>query len=110
MEGSQNGTDPVISEAVGSLRKFSPKSVFVYGSRGWGDATPNSDYEIGVIFEDDKYVRRADIHAAVTNPKVKAYPFRWNELRNGSLDFLFQKSSICVSSFRAVGQSLEKTY
>lgn len=53
---------------------------------------PDSDYEIGVIFDDDKYVQRSDIHAAITNPLVKAYPFKWGELANGTFSHVFQKS------------------
>lgn len=84
--------DPVIAATLQALEKFNPKSVFLYGSRGRGDFTPDSDYEIGVIFDDNKYVHRSDIHAAITNPNVKAYPFKWSELSQGTLDFLFQKS------------------
>jgi predicted nucleotidyltransferase len=84
--------DPIIITALQALEKFTPKSIFLYGSRGRGDANPDSDYEIGIIFDDDRYVQRSDIHAAITNPNVKAYPFKWSELSHGTLDFLFQKS------------------
>ncbi len=84
--------DPVITATLQALSKFRSKSVFLYGSRGRGDAKPDSDYEIGVIFDDDKYVRRSDIHAAITNPQVKAYPFKWGELSSGTFGHVFQKS------------------
>jgi predicted nucleotidyltransferase len=84
--------DPVIAEALQALSKFNPKSVFLCGSRGRNDFMPDSDYEMGVIFEDDKYVQRSDIHAAITNPNVKAYPFKWTELLNGTFAHVFQKS------------------
>lgn len=84
--------DKTLDETITALDKFNPKSIFLYGSRGRGDANPDSDYEIGIIFDDDKYIHRADIHAAITNPNVKAYPFKWGELSEGKLDFLFQKS------------------
>lgn len=84
--------DAVVTETLKALAKFNPKSVFLYGSRGRGDATPESDYEIGVIFDDDAYVLRSDIHAAITNPDVKAYPFKWGELQQGTVGFVFQKS------------------
>ncbi len=64
--------DPIIQATLKTLEQFHPKSVFLYGSRGRGDAKPDSDYEIGVIFDDDKYVQRSDIHAAVTDSQVKA--------------------------------------
>jgi predicted nucleotidyltransferase len=84
--------DPIIADTLRSLSEYNPKSVFLYGSRGRGDSRPASDYEIGVIFDDNRYVARSDIHAAITNPNVKAYPFKWSELSQGTLDFLFQKS------------------
>lgn len=84
--------DGVITETLKALDKFKPRSVFLYGSRSRGDAKPDSDYEIGVIFDDDKYVRRSDIHAAIPNPNVKAYPFKWGELLNGTFGHVFQKS------------------
>lgn len=84
--------DQVIASTLQILSKFNPKSVFLYGSRGRGDAKPDSDYEIGVIFDDDKYVQRSDIHAAITNPSVKAYPFKWGELSSGTFGHVFQKS------------------
>jgi predicted nucleotidyltransferase len=84
--------DSVATDTLKALSKFNPQSVFLYGSRGREEARPDSDYEIGVIFDDDKYVQRSDIHAAITNPKVKAYPFKWGELSSGRFDFLFQKS------------------
>jgi hypothetical protein len=84
--------DPVIQATLKTLEQFHPKSVFLYGSRGRGDAKPDSDYEIGVIFDDGKYVQRSDIHAAVTDPQVKAYPFKWEELLQGTFGHVFQKS------------------
>ena len=84
--------DPIIDEALKSLNQFNPKSVFLYGSRGRGDAKPDSDYEVGVIFDDDKYVQRSDIHAAIGNSQVKAYPFMWSELSHGTFKHVFQRS------------------
>lgn len=81
-----------LNKTIAVLSQFNPKSIFLYGSRGRGDANPDSDYEIGIIFDDDKYIQRSDIHAAITDPNVKAYPFKRGELSEGKLDFLFQKS------------------
>lgn len=84
--------DPVVTSTIQALAKFNPKSVFLYGSRGRGDFLPDSDYEVGLIFDNDKYVQRSDIHAAITNPNVKAYPFKWGELSQGTFSHVFQKS------------------
>lgn len=71
---------------------------------------PDSDYEIGVIFDDDKYVQRSDIHAAISNPNVKAYPFKWEELLHGTFGHVFQKSiylrEIIVSGHTIAGEQL----
>src|SRR5688572_2010628 len=84
--------DQTIQETIAALSQFNPKSVFLYGSRGRSDFKPDSDYEVGVIFDDDKYVQRSDIHAAISNPNVKAYPFKWEELLHGTFSHVFQKS------------------
>ncbi len=84
--------DKTISDTINALSQLKPKSIFLYGSRGRGDAKSDSDYEIGIIFDDDKYVQRSVIHAAITNPNVKAYPFKWGELSNGTFSHVFQKS------------------
>ncbi len=68
--------DSTVEATLQVLSKFNPKSVFLYGSRGHKDFKPDSDYEIGVIFDDDKYVQRSDIHAAISNPNIKVYPFK----------------------------------
>jgi predicted nucleotidyltransferase len=85
-------SDQTLEDTLAVLAQFKPKSVFLYGSRARKDFKPDSDYEIGVIFDEDKYVERSKIHAAVTNPNVKAYPFKWEELNNGTISFVFQKS------------------
>ena len=84
--------DPVITDTLDRLTRFNPKSVFLYGSRGRGDAKPGSDYEVGVIFDDGKYVQRSEIHAAISDPRVKVYPFKWEELSHGTFGHVFQKS------------------
>lgn len=82
--------DPEILEiTLHSLAPFKPKSVFLYGSRARKDAKPDSDYEVGVIFDDEKYIQRSEIHAAITNSSVKAYPFKWNELLHSTFDTPF---------------------
>jgi len=83
--------DPVITTTLQALEQFHPKSVFLYGSRGRGDFKLGSDYELGVIFDDDKYVQQADVRAVITNSNIKVYCFKWSELLNGTFDWLFQK-------------------
>lgn len=84
--------DQKITDTISALSKFKPKSIFLYGSRGRGDFMSDSDYEVGVIFDEGKYVQRSDIHAAISDSDVKAYPFKREELLNGTFKHVFQKS------------------
>lgn len=84
--------DPKIEATLTKLTSLKPRAIFLYGSRGRGDFTQNSDYELGVVFDADSYVERARIHELINDPVIKAYPFKWEELATGSLSFLFQKS------------------
>lgn len=83
--------DPVIDEVLATLGQFNPKSVFLYGSRARRDFTPVSDYEVGIIFDSQYYVNRSSIHEAIKTPKVRVYPFKWDELLHGTFDTPFQK-------------------
>jgi predicted nucleotidyltransferase len=84
--------EPILTSTLRELSRFKPKSVFLYGSRGRGDFKTDSDYEIGVIFDDEEYVQRSEIHAAISDTNVKAYPFKWSELSSGTFGHVFQKS------------------
>jgi len=84
--------DATIAATLAALEQFKPKSVFLYGSRSRQDFTPDSDYEIGVIFDDKMYVSRSTIHAAINTSHVRVYPFKWSELANAIFDTPFQRS------------------
>lgn len=71
------------------LQQFSPHSIFLYGSRGRGDNKDDSDYEVGVIFEDDRAVRRSELHKKVRLEQVRVYPFKLSEIQSGELDTPF---------------------
>ena len=77
---------------IESLGQFKPYSIFMYGSRGRGDNKPDSDYEIGVIFEDYKYIQRSIIHQQIKFESVRIYPFKLSEIQRGVLDTPFQNS------------------
>ncbi len=87
-----NVDDPVIKKVIENLMQFSPRSIFVYGSRGRGDFNVRSDYEIGAVFNADSYTERAVIHKAIDDPTVKVYPFKWEDLVSGNIKIVFQKS------------------
>lgn len=64
----------------------------MYGSRGRGDNRVDSDYEVGVIFEDDKAVTRSELHEKIKLESVRIYPFKLSEIRSGILDTPFVNS------------------
>lgn len=84
--------DTVIAGAIEVLDRFKPRSIFLYGSRARTDFMPDSDYEIGVIFDESAYVNRSEIHKAISSPEVKAYPFKTQQLMDGTFDTPFQRA------------------
>ncbi len=80
-----------ISEVAEKLLQMGAYSVFLYGSRATGDALPTSDWEIGVIFEDNKYKNRSEV-ANLTSTGTVIYPFKKSEIEAGSPTTPFTKS------------------
>lgn len=71
---------------------LSPYSIFLYGSKATNSDNRNSDYEIGVIFEDDKYVSRQVIADLINDKNYAIFSFRLTEIMNYSIDTPFQKN------------------
>ena len=65
---------------IKNLVEFKPRAVFVYGSHARGEAKPNSDVEIGVVFDDNKYVKKDNIDEKCKPKNVNIYPFKYSEL------------------------------
>lgn len=80
-----------ITDISAQLIEKGAASVFLYGSRARGDNTPDSDWEMGAIFHDDRYVSRS-VLAAMQTDKVVIYPFKLNELRAGTAATPFTRS------------------
>lgn len=95
-------------QIIESLAQFNPYSVFLYGSRGRGDNNKNSDWEVGVIFKDDKYFERNIIHTAVQLDSVRIYPFKLSEIQSGVLDTPFV-SSIYLRELVKGGKTISGT-
>lgn len=70
----------------------SARSVFLYGSRARTDFYEESDYEIGVLMDREKYVSRADIKARFDIEGVSIFPFYYDEFVAGNPDTPFQKA------------------
>jgi predicted nucleotidyltransferase len=69
-----------------------PVSIFLYGSMSRNDFTPDSDYEIGVIYEKEKKWPRQKLKDLHHFDNVKIYPFVKEELEKGEIDTPFPKS------------------
>ncbi|MCL2173879.1 nucleotidyltransferase domain-containing protein [Candidatus Saccharibacteria bacterium] len=83
----------MIDRIIEFSQQFNPVSTFLYGSQASGEATPgrDSDYEVGLVFDDDKYVSRREIKSKQDFTNVSIYPFRLGELKNYSLNTPFPK-------------------
>ena len=85
--------DVDIQKIVANLMAFTnAKSIFLYGSRARDDFYPESDYEIGVVMNSDKYIERAEIKKQFNIEGVNIFPFIYEEIIVGTLDTPFQKS------------------
>lgn len=80
-------------------------SIFLYGSQARTDATPHSDYEIGVLIPEEKYVGRAVLRSAINDVRVSAYPFRLEQFVAGNPDTPFNKK-IYMRELIASGRTL----
>jgi predicted nucleotidyltransferase len=82
-----------IQEIADDLLKFTnARSVFLYGSRARDDFYSESDYEIGVLMDREKYIGRAEIKEKFNVKEVNIFPFYYNNFIAGNPDTPFQKS------------------
>lgn len=77
---------------IKSLISFNPLSIFLYGSRGRGDYKEDSDYEVGIIFEDEKILKRSFIHERINLDSVAVYPFKLSDVTAGNFNNPFVDS------------------
>ncbi|KKT87192.1 MAG: hypothetical protein UW86_C0007G0016 [Microgenomates group bacterium GW2011_GWA1_Microgenomates_45_10] len=82
-----------------------PVSIFLYGSRARTDSTSFSDYEIGVLIPEDRYVGRSVVRGAVKDSRVSVYPFRLEQFQAGNPDTPFNKK-IYMRELIASGKTL----
>ena len=73
------------------VNKFQPYSIFLYGSKATNTDNVFSDYEIGVIFDNGKYVSREDIKKVIVDDKYSIFPFKLNDIIEGTIDTPFQR-------------------
>jgi hypothetical protein len=76
---------------IESLAVYNPVSIFLYWSRARWDYIWSSDYEIGVIFNDDTYVH-SNILKQWLPKDYSVYPFKLSDIQAWTIDTPFQKS------------------
>lgn len=74
------------------IQNFEVYSIFLYGSKATNSDNINSDYEIGIIFEDEKYISPQEIFSKIADKNYAIFPFRLSEIMNYDIDTPFQKA------------------
>jgi hypothetical protein len=67
-------------------------SVFLYGSRARDDFYDESDYEIGVLMKESKYIERSVIKKQFNEEGANIFPFRYENFIQNAPDTPFVKS------------------
>jgi hypothetical protein len=70
-------------------KETSPVSIFLYGSRARGDATPDSDFEIGILYTTETKVGRSDLAKMHSIENLSLYPFIYEDFIRYQLDTPF---------------------
>ena len=82
-----------LNKVCSELKKYKPKSAFLYGSRAREDYLQNSDYEIGVLFFKKDYLSRSKLEIIFRRYKnFNIYPFEYERFIEGKIDTPFQKN------------------
>lgn len=98
-------TSSHIHELATELTNRGARSVFLYGSRARGDNLPDSDWEVGVIFDEEKYLSRREL-APLQSDGVVIYPFKHDELTAGIADVPFTRTiwlTELITAARTIG-------
>lgn len=69
-----------------------PISIFIYGSMAREDFEQDSDYEVGVVYKNEKKWSRQKLSSLHNYENVKIYPFVDEELKSGEIDTPFPKA------------------
>ena len=88
-EITRNNLDIVVRE----LKGYYPVSVFIFGSRARNDNHERSDWEIGVIFDEQYFLSKETLDALVSPPEnIHLYPYRYNILLEGKIEAPFPQA------------------
>ncbi|MDP3888822.1 MAG: hypothetical protein Q8Q24_02145 [bacterium] len=82
-----------IAQTLNQIYKsLSPLSVFVYGSRAIGDFVKESDWEVGVVFNESNYTSRSSLSKLHSVKDLSLFPFKYEELVAGTIDTPWPKN------------------
>ncbi|OGK45938.1 hypothetical protein A3B46_02760 [Candidatus Roizmanbacteria bacterium RIFCSPLOWO2_01_FULL_39_19] len=79
--------------------KTSPVSIFLYGSQARGDATPKSDYKVGILYKAIEKIHRFDLQEMHSIENLNIYPFIYEDFIQYSLDSPFPEALYLRSLF-----------
>lgn len=88
------------------LKSFKPVSIFVYGSQSNHSQNSKSDYEIGIIFNDNCYISRQEIKSKILNSNYNIFPFKLSEIKNHTIDTPFQKNIYIASLIKGNAKTI----
>lgn len=71
------------------VEKAKPVSIFIYGSRARGDFNKESDYEVGVLFKNERKWSRRELKELHNLDNLNLYPFVYEDFINYSVDTPF---------------------
>ena len=101
----------MVNTIIDKLRRFNPKSIFVYGSRAINSVNSKSDFELGIIFDEENYVHSSAIREIIDNAEFSVYSFKYRELTKYDIDTPFEKnlyiySLICGGAKTIYGEKI----
>lgn len=70
-------------------KETSPVSIFVYGSQARGDHIPESDYDVGVLYEEKDKINRSSLSKMHDIKGLNIYPFVYENFTMDKLDTPF---------------------
>jgi len=95
-----------LNDVLDKIETFcKPMSTFLYGSRARTDFLEKSDYEIGVLMYEDKYVEGSDIRKKINEESFNIYPFKYEDFIKRKIDTPFQ-NSIYLRELIGTGKTL----
>jgi len=82
-----------IQKAITDIyNKTSPETLFIYGSHARGDYTPESDYEVGLLYKRECRIKRDNLAQMHSIPNLHLYSFPFEEFIQLDIQIPFTKA------------------